>query len=277
MKSNYHTHTTFCDGKNTAREMTLAAIDKGFDILGFSSHSMYPFAESWHIAPREHQAYCNEIRSLKEEFSSQLQILLGFEADYLPGICLPDLNRYKAFKPDYLIGAVHYVMGKDGFIEADGNCEEVKEGIEKYFSGSVKEAVCTYFASEREMLKKGNFTFLAHPDLIRKQNRSEMLFNEEDDWYKKEVDALALDISRSGVCVEINTGGMARGYLKSPYPSLYFLEKLHTLNVPLTINSDAHQCQHLDFAFEEAKVLAKKAGYEELTFLDAGSLKMQNI
>ena len=28
MLSNYHTHTTFCDGKNTAEEVVLSAIEK---------------------------------------------------------------------------------------------------------------------------------------------------------------------------------------------------------------------------------------------------------
>ena len=37
--SNAHTHTTFCDGKNTAEEMVQAALDNGFVSLGFSGHS----------------------------------------------------------------------------------------------------------------------------------------------------------------------------------------------------------------------------------------------
>ena len=36
MKQNLHTHSIFCDGKDTIEEMTLEAISKGFDILGFS-------------------------------------------------------------------------------------------------------------------------------------------------------------------------------------------------------------------------------------------------
>ena len=32
--SNFHTHTTFCDGKNTAEEMVRAAITAGCPALG---------------------------------------------------------------------------------------------------------------------------------------------------------------------------------------------------------------------------------------------------
>ena len=38
-----HIHTTFCDGKNSAEEMVLAAIDRGLKTIGFSSHSYLPF------------------------------------------------------------------------------------------------------------------------------------------------------------------------------------------------------------------------------------------
>ena len=37
--SNCHTHTNYCDGKATAEQMILSAIDKGFSSIGISSHS----------------------------------------------------------------------------------------------------------------------------------------------------------------------------------------------------------------------------------------------
>ena len=49
---NLHTHSIFCDGKNTLEELIQSAIKKGFSVLGFSSHSIYPFAETWHICPK---------------------------------------------------------------------------------------------------------------------------------------------------------------------------------------------------------------------------------
>ena len=38
MKQNLHTHTVYCDGNDTPEEMVLTAIEKHFDILGFSGH-----------------------------------------------------------------------------------------------------------------------------------------------------------------------------------------------------------------------------------------------
>ena len=276
-KTNYHMHTTFCDGKATPEQMVEEAIKRNFDIIGFSGHSMYPFASDWHIAPREHLNYSAKIHELAQKYKDKIEIYCGYEADYIPGVCKPDLSFYKELGAEYLVGSVHYVVGKGGFIEADGDFAKVREGIKKYFNNDVKLAVTTYFSLEKEMLEKGNFTFLGHADLFRKQNSKSLLFDTRESWYKEELLSLTKKIASSGVCVELNTGAIARGYLDLPYPDPYFLSLLHEHNVPVTINSDAHTTQHIDFWFEEAKEYIKKAGYKELMFFQSGKLKSFTI
>ena len=83
-KCNFHTHSKFCDGKNTAEEMVLAAIEKGFDVLGFSSHCMHPlnpefykpFDNIWHIPAENIKAYTQEIHRLKTKSISILALRL---------------------------------------------------------------------------------------------------------------------------------------------------------------------------------------------------------
>ena len=89
--------------------------------------------------------------------------------------------------------------------------------------------------------------------------------------------AFAREIARSGVCVEINTGGIARSNLKEPYPSLYFLELLKEKNVPVTINSDAHDADKIDYWFDEAESFAIKARYKEIGYFENGQLKFRSI
>lgn len=280
MKTNYHTHCSFCDGLQSPEEMVLEAIKRGFDILGFSSHSLYPFASTWHLAPRSHAAYCAEIRRLSQKYAGALQIYVGFEADFVQGLLPVCKERFLPFKPDFLIGAVHYVPQENGALEAlfeaDGPFDQVRETIQKHWGGSARTAVQAYFAAEREMLSHTDCTFLAHPDLIRKQNAPlarAPLFCETDEWYTKELKATADSIARAGVCVEVNTGGMARGYLKTPYPSREFLELLHERAVPVTINSDAHQASQLDFAFAEARELLRSVGYTETLYFADGTMR----
>lgn len=47
--NNLHTHTIFCDGKNTPEEMVLGAINNNFNSLGFSSHGPVEKETYWNI------------------------------------------------------------------------------------------------------------------------------------------------------------------------------------------------------------------------------------
>ena len=277
-KTNYHTHSLFCDGKKSVEEMTRAAIEKGFDILGFSSHSMCNFSDSWHLPARNHQAYIDEVRRIQNAYSDKIAIQLGFEADYICGLCKPHKNDdYAAFKIDYLIGAVHYVMNENGCFAVDDAVENVKKGLETVFGSNKRELVHSYFEAERKMLEKGDFDIIAHADLIRKPNKALKLFDEESSEYKEELKLTAKAIQKAGVIAEVNVGGMARGYMSSPYPSPYFLSLLHELKVPVTYSSDAHNTENLDYGYTEAIEYIKKAGYKEIAFLESNSLKMQGI
>lgn len=273
MKTNFHTHTTYCDGKNTPEEMVLAAIAKKIDRLGFSAHSMYPFASDWHLESRKHEAYVNEILRLKKAYEDKLEIFLGFEADFVPGICSPCFENYRAFKPDFLIGSVHLLPNEKKIFAVDNNPGELAEGIRTVFNGDTKEAVGYYFSLQREMLLRSDCTILGHADLIRKFNGTLALFSEDEEWYKKELKATAKAIAQSDVIVEINTGAISRGYMTTPYPSDYFLSLLYERNVPITISSDAHTAEGIDCAFEQAAELAKRIGYTEKAVISSDGIQ----
>lgn len=277
LKTNLHTHTTFCDGKNSAEEMLEAAIRQHIDVLGFSSHSMYPFASDWHIAPTQFDAYCDEILRLKQLYADTIEVLLGFESEYISGLCVPRFENYALFKPDYLIGSVHFIGDENCLFTVDNTPEELQSGITGAYKGSAKEAISAYFAREREMLSKGSFSIIGHPDLVRKFNASMHLFDENDSWYKSELQATAKEIARAGIIAEINTGGMVRAGLESPYPSAYFLSLLYENGVPITITSDAHRAEHIDACFDFAREYAKKAGYREFAVPHAGSVDFYRL
>lgn len=270
---NYHTHSLFCDGKNTPREIADEAVSKGMQYLGFSSHCMYPFSSDWHMPSRDFQKYCDEITALKAEYAGKLTILKGFEAEFIPGVTAPDFSRYESLQPDYLIGGVHYVTNpadtgpSPRFCAVDGPTAEVAVDIDRVFHGDAKAFVQEYFAWERAMIASCDFTFLAHADLIRRRNGELHFFDETDGWYRRELKETARTIAQHGVVVEINTGGMARGCTTSPYPSLEFLTLLKEYDVPALVSADAHEKSNLTWGFDLAMDHAKAAGYGELQLL----------
>lgn len=281
---NFHTHTKLCDGKNTAEEMVLAAIEKGFSVLGFSAHSVHPldpefyspFDSIWSMKKADFPSYAAEINRLKEKYASKIKIMLGFEADYFEsekiGLALPDKNAYAEFKPDFLIGSVHFINTPGGFYTVDNKPEAVKQALEKFYTDAKtgridgKAAVCDYFEAERAMLSKGNFDILGHPDLIRVRNGALNFFDETESWYKEQIAETAKAVAKSGVIVEINTGAITRKVMDDVYPSEAFIELLHSYKVPVCINSDAHTTEMLDGAYDRARAAAKKAGYKELIY-----------
>ena len=281
VKTNYHMHTTFCDGKNTPEQMVQEAIARNFTTIGFSGHSMFPFSSDWHIPYRDHFAYAKEIGRLKEAYRDKIEILMGYECDYVAGVSCPTKEQYPdEVKPDYLIGAVHYVPWNKGYYGVDTFFDQAREQIKNVFNGNVKRAVQEYFACEREMLSEGDFQILAHCDLIKIQNSKKApypLFDENELWYRDSIRETVDAIAKSGVCVEINTGAMARGKLDVPYPSLEMLEMLHGKNVPITLSSDAHSTEHIDHAFDQAVELAKKAGYTEFMYFSGSRSLMQKF
>ena len=64
IKSNVHTHTTFCDGQDSMEDMVKAAVSLGFDTLGFSFHSYTPFDPSYCI--RDYYEYMREFERLRK-------------------------------------------------------------------------------------------------------------------------------------------------------------------------------------------------------------------
>ena len=270
-KINFHTHTNFSDGANTPEEMVLSAIQKGISILGFSDHSMFPFGGKWHIGPKDIPLYVKTIRELAQKYKDKITIKCGFEADYYPTLTIPSKDLYKEFAPDFLIGSVHYIATSNGHYTMDHKPERVKRGVDILYNGDGKKAVCDYFEAQRFMLEHGDFDIWGHPDLFRKRNAELKLFDENESWYKEELVKTAKVAAKAGVIAEINTGAIGRGAMQSFYPSEQFLQIIHDNGIPVMINSDSHNVDTIDCAFDQAVEYIKKAGYQEIHYPDSGS------
>ena len=250
MKTNYHTHTVWCDGKNTVEEMILSAVEKGFGVIGFSSHSTYPDDNACTVTCEKLPAYFAEVRSMSAKYADRIKVLCGVEADYIPGTTDPDRSRYLKFSPDYIIGSIHYVVASDGVrVPVDHTPELLADGIVAHFGGSAESFVRAYFAQEREMVGRFDFDIVGHADLCRKFNAKHPYFNEDSSWYLEELEKTADAIAESGKMVEVNTGAISRGWLDDAYPSAEFRAMLRERNVKFVLNSDSHAVDTIDCAF----------------------------
>lgn len=261
IKSNLHTHSTYCDGKNTPEETVDTAISLGFLSVGFSGHGYTPFDSSFCMSQEDTKRYIQEINNLKKKYKDKIEIYLGLEADLLSEF---DKNTF-----DYTIGSCHYVTVNGKHLPVDDSEEIMKENVKTYFNNSYLKYAENYF-EQVSKLSIISPDIIGHFDLITKFNEGNKYFDEND---KKYLDLAfcAIDtlIPKCNL-FEVNTGAIARGYRSAPYPALPILKRLREKGAKFIITSDCHNAKNLDFYFREAQQLLKETGFSSAVVLSGG-------
>ena len=70
--------------------------------------------------------------------------------------------------------------------------------------------------------------------------------------------------------IEVNTGGMARGYMENPYPSWWILEEIKMAGIPIVLNSDVHDPAQVDFAYTATRNKLLEIGFRKQRVLWGG-------
>lgn len=266
IKCNYHTHTVLCDGKNTAEELVLEAIDKGFEVLGFSAHSPLQ-GEEWCLMP-DTEEYRQTISALKEKFKDKIEILCGIEQDYYS-------EKEEGY--DFVIGSVHCVKVGDKLIAVDDKAQIMIDAINEHFEGNSDAFAQEYFRTVSDVVNKTGAGIIGHLDLIEKFCEQTNIFNPDSEAYRKASEEAVKKLCTTGALFEINTGAMARGLRTAPYPSERLLKLIRTYGGDVIINSDCHDKRYLDYGFDEALRLAKECGFERVAYLTKGRTEFYNI
>ncbi|HKK09240.1 MAG TPA: histidinol-phosphatase [Bacteroidales bacterium] len=268
IKANLHTHSLYCDGKAGIEEVITTAIEKGFDVLGFSSHAPVPFDNNFSIKNEAAlKDYVQEVRELSKKYADDIKVYLSLEADYIPGISKPFAGFRKENNLDYIIGSVHLVKSPDDelwFI--DGPKHEIyDEGLKLFFKGDIATAVKAYYHQVNEMITTQKPDMVGHLDKVKMHNKGRY-FEEDESWYVKLVDETLDYLKANNIVMEVNTRGIYRGRSKSLFPGKEILKKAAKLNIPVSLNSDAHKPQELEGYYAEAKDILIECGYKEVYY-----------
>ena len=228
--SNYHTHTCYCDGKDRPEELVREAIRLGCPELGFSGHSHLSFDDCCMTVEGTEQ-YKSEIRRLREQYKDQLRIRLGVEQDYFGDLPTDDY--------EYVIGSVHYVPKEGRMLAVDSSTSDFDAAVAAHYGGDVYAFAEDYYALVGRVYEKTHCGIVGHFDLITKFNEGGIRFDTAHTRYRKEA------LLAAPVIFEINTGAIARGYRKTPYPEPWILEELIAHKAPLLLSSDCHDKRFL--------------------------------
>lgn len=244
MRVDLHNHTHFCNhATGTMREYVEKAVELGIDVYGFSEHAPMDFDQHYRLPLEKVSLYETEVKDLQKEFENKIEILLGYEVDFMQNV--PMLDSILKAKVDYLIGSVHFLDGW-GF--------DNPEFIGAYENSDIDKIWQDYFNCIEAMAKSNLFDIVGHLDLIK-------IFKYMP---KKEIKIIAQNaikaIKKANMVVEINPAGF-RKPINEQYPSKSLLEMCYELNIPITFGSDAHAVEQVGFCYEEAVAFVKSLGY----------------
>ena len=253
--TNYHTHTVFCDGKDTPEEIVLYAISNGFSHLGFSGH----MDADIHM---DLSSYMKEITRLQKKYSQVIDILMGIELDTLYDASLAE-------KAEYVIGSTHFLdVPSDEPLSIDNTPEQLRFLCREFFGGDYYRLSKSYFELESRVCDRFRCTFIGHFDLITRFN-DELHFLDVDDprFLGPAMETMEYLVSR-GIPFEINCGAVNRGRKKDFYPCRPLLKALHDFGGEILISSDAHQKELLNGCFHEAAQAAQSCGFTHANILE---------
>lgn len=251
-KADYHSHTMYCDGKHTPREMIESAIEKGMNGIGLSGHSYVSFDEEWCMSKDGTKEYIREIQALKEEYKDRIQVFLGLEQDYY--------SEVDASKLDYIIGSVHYIKKNGVYLAVDLEKSAVRRDVNLHYQGDVYAYMEDYFALVGDIVRKTNCNVIGHFDLVTKFNQDGDLFDENHPRYVQAYQDAIQKILPSDVVFEINLGAIIRGYRTFPYPSMPVIEYIKAQGGRFLLNSDSHHKDTLMYDFAKWREYFQKQG-----------------
>ena len=246
-----HNHHRRCGhARGELEDYVAHAAEVGLATLGVADHAPRFAHAADHPLPgiqmarSEYPSYLAEVRELQARYAERLELLVGIEADFIPGREATYRDALAASGLDYVIGSVH---------EWDG----VHVYNPHSWDGRDRHALYRgYFAHLRAAVRSGLFDVLAHLDAVKVYGPD--VFDLAADEIEPTLDAIAA----SGIVVEINTAGMRKCGEVFPRPSL--IAALFERGVRFTFGSDAHAPSELAHGAAEVARLLDRLGIDEL-------------
>jgi histidinol-phosphatase (PHP family) len=255
--SDFHTHTTYSDGKHTPEQMVLGALSLGLSEIGFSDHAAHDF--DYTMNKKDIAVYRNEIAELADKYKGQIDILCGIELD---------ADAYDTAEGyDYAIASVHDVsVGGQNYC-VDLSAKETLRAVNEGFGGSFDSYAEAYFEKLTDFVIRSGANIVGHFDLITKFSEIGVTYDPSSPRYVAAFRSALSELHNRAV-FEVNTGAISRGYRTSPYPSLPILKEIFALGGKVVLSGDSHSKDTLCAHFDAAEKLLRECGFTEAGFTD---------
>lgn len=247
-----HCHTPLCKhAVGDPEDYCAVALLRGLRGIVFTCHA--PLPNGWsadvRMSDAEFETYVRMVERARDAFAGRLDVRLGLESDYFPGI-EPWLEKLHRRVPlHHVLGSVHYQMP---FYR------------ERFFTGDAFAYQELYYEHLAEAAETGLFDTLAHPDLIKNESPLDWHFPRIRPVIEKALDRIAA----TGVAMELNTSGMLKA-LREMNPGEAQLRLMHERQIPVVLGADAHRPERVADRYREALQSLQTVGYREVNiYLD---------
>ncbi|MDE2747590.1 MAG: histidinol-phosphatase [Chloroflexota bacterium] len=248
-----HMHTPLCKHARGEPSAYAAQAERvGLRGITFTCHS--PMPEGWDAGVRMTLAqlpqYVDMIGAARDEYAGRVDLRLGLESDYFPGMeaWIADVHDRADFS--YILGSVHALT---------------KEFKARYQNGRTRlEYERSYFENLADAAETGLYDCLSHPDVVKIAHPKQYDVADHLDAIRRVLDRIA----RTGVAMELNTSGLNKSYPEMN-PGDVMLKEMALRGIPVVIGSDSHDPHRVGADFDKALANLQNAGYERLSyFLD---------
>ncbi len=244
-----HCHTTLCKHAfGTPDEYAAVALKRNFRGITFTCHCPLPdgFSSNVRMAPEQFETYVEMIGATRERFAGKLDVRLGLESDYYPGV-EPWLEKLHARVPlSHVLGSIHY---------------QVLDYRRLFYTGEIFSYQQLYYDHLALSAESGLFDTLAHPDLIKNESPADWDFEQMRPHIARSLDRIAA----TGVAMELNTSGVQKS-LPEMNPSPSQLAMMRERDIPVVIGADAHIPERVGDGYLRALTLLEAAGYSNVSF-----------
>ena len=234
MIANYHTHTPRCNHAfNPEIDYVEAAMEAGFQILGFSDHTPQFFPGEYYsrmrMRPELLQDYMDTVLDLKQKFAGRLQIHLGLEVEYYPAIFSKLMEVLRDTPVEYMILGQHWDGNEEGEIYNGRPTDDIAR-LEKHCNQVI------------DAMHTGLFTYVAHPGILN--------FTGDERAYRTQMRRVCQAAKSCNLPLEFNFLGLREG---RHYPGNRLWELVAEEGCAVVMGCDAHHPIQLNDPETEAQ------------------------
>jgi histidinol-phosphatase (PHP family) len=244
-----HSHTPLCKhAVGTPAEYAAVAESRGLKGIIITCHGPLPdgLGIDHRMAPEEFDRYIELVAATREEFAGRVDVRLGLESDYFPGIEAWAEKLHARAPLHHVLGSVHMQVG---------------HYRAKYFKGDPFAYQQLYFQHLAESAETRLFDTLAHPDLVKNDSPRDWEFSRIESDIARALDRIA----RTGVAMELNTSGLLKS-VPEMNPGPRMLEMIRERGIPVVLGADAHRPSRVADRYEEALRMLADLGFRTVSF-----------